>query len=224
MEHVGQRAPPVLVLLWKMYPKEYMVMSATIRLATEQDAAQTLAIYTPLVTNTNRSFELEPPSVNDMQQRIMRTLERMPWLSCEIDGTVAGYAYANPHRVRAAYQWSVEVSVYVDEGQVRKGIGRALYTSLLQLLSLQGFYNAYAGISLPNPPAVALHESMGFQQVGVYRAVAYKLGAWHNVGWWQKELQERPDTPTPPMPLTAVRSKSTEWEAALAAGTALIRS
>jgi phosphinothricin acetyltransferase len=197
-------------------------MAPTIRLATEQDTEQTLAIYAPLVSNTNRSFELEPPKAHDIRQRILRTLERMPWLSCEIDGTVAGYAYANPHRMRPAYQWSVEVSVYVDESRQRSGIGRALYTSLLRILALQGYYNAYAGIALPNPSALALHEALGFREVGVYRAVAYKLNAWHDVAWWQVELQERSAAPAPPTPLVAVRS-APGWQAALEAGVPLLR-
>lgn len=197
-------------------------MTAMIRLATEQDAEQTLAIYAPLVTNTNRSFELEPPTISDMRQRIMRTLDRMPWLSCEIDQHIAGYAYANPHRVRAAYQWSAEVSVYVAETALRRSVGRALYTSLLNILKLQGFYNAFAGISLPNPPAIGLHESLGFEKIGVYRAVAYKHESWHNVGWWQKELQEHPDNPAPPLSITVVR-KYPEWEKALNSGNDLLK-
>lgn len=196
-------------------------MAPIIRLATEHDAEQILAIYAPLVSNTNRSFELEPPTVGDMRQRIVKTLERMPWLSCAYDGEVAGYAYANPHRVRAAYQWSVEVSVYVSENHLRKNIGRALYTSLFHVLVLQGFFNAYAGITLPNPPAERLHRSLGFEPIGVYRAVTYKLGAWQNVQWWQLTLQELRGSPTPPTSLATAR-QSTEWNDALTAGVPLI--
>ncbi len=197
-------------------------MTSTIRLATEQDADQILAIYTPLVIGTNRSFETEPPTVNDMSQRIVRTLERMPWLSCEMDGKVAGYAYANPHRVRPAYQWSVEVSVYVDEQHMRRGVGRALYNSLFNILALQGFYNAYAGIALPNPAAAALHKVMGFEPVGVYKSVTYKLGAWHDVEWWQLTLQERPEMPELPASFAATR-RSPDWDAALSSGLQLLR-
>jgi phosphinothricin acetyltransferase len=196
-------------------------MTPVVRLATEHDAEQSLAIYAPLVRNTNRSFELEPPTIYDMQQRIVRTLERMPWLSCEADGQVVGYAYANPHRVRAAYQWSVEVSVYVQEGIRSKGVGRALYTSLLAVLQLQGYCNAYAGISLPNPAAFKLHEALGFQPIGVYEAVAYKLNAWHDVSWWQVKLQERPEAPQPPTALASAR-RLPEWNEALSSGTALL--
>ena len=96
---------------------------------------------------------------------------------------MVGYAYAGRHRSREAYQWSVEVSVYVAENQHRRGVGRALYTSLVECLRLQGFFHAYAGITLPNPASVGLHESLGFQPVGVYKDVGYKLGQWHTVGW-----------------------------------------
>lgn len=197
-------------------------MTALIRLATERDALQTRAIYAPIVNDTCFSFELTPPTVVDMRQRIMKTLERMPWLSCEVDGTVIGYTYANPHRVRAAYQWSVEVSVYVHEQYRSRGVARALYTTLFALLRLQGFYNAYAGVTLPNDASVKLHESFGFQPVGVYRAVAYKLGAWHDVSWWQLKLQEHPAAPEPPADFAAIQS-SPAWEAALAAGVPLLK-
>lgn len=196
-------------------------MAGTIRLATEQDAAQTRAIYAPIVNNTSFSFEIATPSVSDMRQRITKTLERMPWLSCEVEGAVVGYAYANPHRVRAAYQWSVEVSVYVQEQYRQKRVARALYTSLFAILQLQGFYNAYAGITLPNDGGVRLHESLGFESVGVYRAVAYKLGAWHDVGWWQKTLQPHPTEPKAPITLVQAQTLP-EWADALGAGRALV--
>src|SRR5919199_3326619 len=138
------------------------------RLATERDAEQIAAIYAPNVTETIISFELEPPDAEEMRRRITGTLERFPWLVCEREKRVSGYAYASAHGSRAAYRWSVDVSAYVHEGERRSGVGRALYTSLFSLLSLQGFYNAYAGITLPNPASVGLHEALGFRPVGVY--------------------------------------------------------
>lgn len=193
-----------------------------IRLATEQDAAQIRSIYAPIVNNTSFSFELTAPTVNDMRRRIAKTLERMPWLSCEVDGLVVGYTYANPHRVRAAYQWSVEVSVYVHPDYRQKGVARGLYASLFEVLKLQGYYNAYAGITLPNDGGVKLHESLGFQSVGIYRAVAYKLEAWHDVSWWQLALQARSVAPQAPADLSVLRSSS-QGEAALAAGVPLLK-
>src|SRR5690606_40040690 len=133
-------------------------MAPVIRLATEQDAAQIQAIYASIVRETAISFEFDPPTVEEMRQRIRKTFERLPWLVYEDRGAILGYVYASPHRERAAYQWSVDVSVYVRADARRSGVGRALYTSLFRLLALQGYYNAYAGISLPNPASVSLHE------------------------------------------------------------------
>jgi L-amino acid N-acyltransferase YncA len=192
-------------------------MTATIRLATSRDAPGVQAIYAPVVRETAISFELEPPTVDDMGKRIREVVERMPWLVCEHRGEILGYAYASLHRVRAAYQWSADVSVYIDARARRSGVGRGLYRSLLALLVLQGFYQAYAGITLPNPASVGLHESLGFEPVGVYRAVGYKLGAWHDVGWWQLTLQALVIPPDPPMVLRAV-CEPAAWHRAMATG------
>jgi phosphinothricin acetyltransferase len=197
-------------------------MSPLIRLATEHDAEQLQAIYAPNVRDTAISFELVPPTVDEMRQRIRKTLEQLPWVVCEHQGEVLGYAYASAHRARAAYQWSVDVSVYIHPSSRRSGVGRAVYSSLLKLLEIQGFYNAYAGITLPNPASVGLHEAMGFQPVGVYRAVGYKLGAWHDVGWWQLALRARSSPPAPPGDLRVMRT-SAMWEIALATGLSLLR-
>jgi L-amino acid N-acyltransferase YncA len=197
-------------------------MTAVIRLATADDAPGVQAIYAPIVRETAISFELEPPTVAEMQQRIVKTLEHWPWLVCEPRGNILGYVYASQHRTRAAYQWSVDVSVYVHPNARRLGVGQALYRSLFALLALQGFYNAYAGITLPNPASVGLHESLEFHSVGVYRAVGYKLGAWHDVGWWQLTLRERAMSPEPPTDLDTVRA-SPAWSAALATGVPFLR-
>src|SRR5918996_222132 len=143
---------------------------SSIRLATERDAEEIASIYAPNVTDTIISFELEPPTADEMRLRIEATLERCPWLVCEREGRVLGYAYADAHGSRAAYRWSVDVSVYVHEDARRMGLGRALYTSLFAALDLQGFYNAYAGATLPNPASVGLHEAVGFRPVGVCRS------------------------------------------------------
>jgi phosphinothricin acetyltransferase len=127
------------------------------------------------------------------------TLVRFPWLVWEDAGEIKGYAYASEHRTRKAYQWSVEVSVYVREDARRLGVARALYGRLFEVLKRQGFYNAYAGIALPNDASVALHESLGFQKIGVYKAVGHKFGAWRDVGWWSLTLQEYNDSPKPPV-------------------------
>ncbi len=127
-----------------------------------------------------------------------------------------GYAYASRHRDRAAYLWSVDVSAYVREGHRRGGLARTLYTALFAIVRLQGFVNVLAGISLPNPASVALHEAMGLRQLGVYRNIGYKCGQWHDVGWWQLALREPSGEPAEPRAFAAVRDLD-ECRAALAA-------
>lgn len=124
------------------------------------DAESVTAIYTPIVEQTHISFETHPPTIGEMAQRIQNTVERLPWLVCEYNGQITGYAYASPHKERTAYQWAVDVSVYVNEVWRRKGIASALYESLFALLDLQGLCNAYAVIALPNPQSVTFHEHM----------------------------------------------------------------
>lgn len=193
-----------------------------IREATLADAAPIQAIYAAIVRDTVISFDIEPPTVGEMEERMCAVQQRFPWLVCELDSEVAGYVYASPHHERAAYQWSANVSVYIHENYRRHGIGRALYTSLFALLRLQGIYNAYAGVTLPNPGSVGLHESMGFEPVGIYKHVGYKFGAWHDVGWWSLAL--RPLDPEPALPFTACSLQdSAEWQAAMTAGTKLVR-
>jgi phosphinothricin acetyltransferase len=198
-------------------------MTATIRVATPEDAAAMLTIYAPIVRDTAISFEADPPTLAEMQHRIAQTLRHLPWLVCDRQGEVLGYVYASPHRARAAYRWSVDVSVYIHAPAQRTGMGRALYTSLFQLLTLQGLYQCYAGITLPNPASVGLHESLGFHPVGVYRNVGYKLGAWHDVGWWQRGLQPCQSPPGPPTAFEVLQHTSTAWDAALTVGLPLLR-
>ncbi len=186
-----------------------------IRLATERDAGAVQAIYAPVVRDTAISFEVEPPSVEEMARRIRETWPCWPWLVLERDGDVLGYAYAGAHRARPAYRWSVDVTIYVGAGARRGGVGRALYTSLLAVLALQGYVTAWAGITLPNAASVGLHEAVGFVPVGVYEAVGFKLGAWRDVGWWQRRLRPLPPDPAPPLDLAAA-SRLPEWSRALA--------
>ncbi|WP_435177238.1 GNAT family N-acetyltransferase [Halorussus sp. AFM4] len=135
---------------------------------------------------------------------------------------IAGYAYAGRHRKRDGYRWSVDVSVYVAERHRRKGVARGLYQSLFEVLRLQGFHNAYAGIALPNEASVGLHESLGFEPVGVYESVGYKRGAWRDVGWWQLALRDRSERPAShppdePRPLPEVLG-TPAFETAVSAG------
>lgn len=161
---------------------------ALIRAATTADAPAIQAIYAPVVEHTAISFEETPPSVAEMAARIEVTMQDYPYLVAELDGQVAGYAYASQHRTRAAYRTSVDVTIYIAEGARRSGVGRALYGKLLLALAERGFHAAFAGIALPNQGSIALHESMGFTPLGIYHEVGRKFGKWHDVGWWQRLL------------------------------------
>lgn len=174
----------------------------TIRLATPADATDCLEIYAPYVRNTSISFELTPPTTEAFQERIDSTLDTLPWLVCEAGDDILGYAYAGHSRMREAYQWVVESSVYVDGDHHRRGIARGLYTSLFDLLRLQGYFVVLAGMTLPNPASVELHRAMGFEPVGVYENIGYKQGDWHDVEWMQLELLPPADDPVPPSPIT----------------------
>lgn len=196
-------------------------MSMTIRMARPDDAPPITAIYAPFVSDTPTSFELIPPTENEMAHRLAKTLAQFPWLVADADGAVAGYAYASKHRERAAYQWAADVSVYVHKDWRGNGVGRTLYSALFAILRAQGYYNIYAGIALPNPASVALHEAMGMIPVGVYHHVGYKAGAWHDVGWWQGALQEPGAAPEPPRALPDIATLPT-WDSWLRSGTLLL--
>lgn len=198
-------------------------MSTLIRLATPEDGGALADIYRPAVTDSAISFELEPPDGAEMGRRAAKVLARTPWLVCERDGAVLGYAYAGPHRDRPAYQWSVEVSAYVHPGARRLGVGRALYASLFAALAVQGFRNACAGIALPNEASVALHAAVGFTLAGVFRGVGYKRGAWHDVAWYERALAPRDADPPPPRPLPECRDDPA-FRAALETGMPFVRS
>jgi L-amino acid N-acyltransferase YncA len=180
----------------------------TIRLAAPDDAGAVAAIYRPYVEETVISFEAVPPTAGDMAARIAKTMPAYPWLVSVLDDRVIGYAYAGQHSERAAYRWSTNVSVYIDREHRRRGAGTALYRALFDLLRAQGYANAFAGITLPNPASVGIHESLGFRPIGVYARAGHKFDAWHDVGWWQLELQRLEGPPAEPRTLDAIRSSS----------------
>lgn len=207
-------------------------MAGQIRAVALDDAAAIQAIYAPYVTETIISFEATPPNTDEIAARIQKVTSKYPWLVYVTEGTaetngnnapvIAGYVYASSHSERAAYQWSVDVSVYVHANYHRRNIGRGLYTALFEILRTQGFVNAYAGIALPNDGSVGIHESFGFELVGVYEKVGYKFGEWHDVGWWGLCLTPPPQTPLPPKLVSAVVD-TPMWDSAMHDGVALIR-
>jgi L-amino acid N-acyltransferase YncA len=171
----------------------------------DRDAAACRDIYAPFVRDTSVSFEEQVPTVEEFRDRIRSTAATHPWLVLEVEGRVVGYAYASPHRARAAYRWAADVTVYVAPAYRRAGVGRRLYAELLERLRRQGFQVACAGIALPNEASVGLHRAMGFEPVGVYKRIGWKAGAWHDVGWWQLELSPATDA-APPEPLPPRRT------------------
>lgn len=171
----------------------------TIRLAAPTDAKAILDIYAPYIINTSLTFETEVPSEKDFGKRINDYLQNWPWLVCEIDGLIAGYAYGSKYRERSGYQWCVESSVYIHDDFKQKGIADALYTALFEILKRQGYYTVYAVINLPNDRSVVFHEKLGFEYFATYKNVGYKLGQWKNVGWWQLTLYQYKDEPSSPI-------------------------
>ena len=171
---------------------------ALVRDATAQDADACAAIYRPYVTDTAITFEYEPPTAEQMAERIAAAQRAHAWLVLEDDGRVVGYAYAGPYKERAAYRWACEVSVYLEQGRRRGGGGRALYEALLARLTERGYRTAIAGMALPNEASVGLHRALGFEPVGTYRRIGWKHGAWHDVAWVQRPLGEHMDPPAEP--------------------------
>jgi L-amino acid N-acyltransferase YncA len=188
-----------------------------IRLAVDSAAAAIARIYSPAVIDHVISFEIVAPDASEMTERLRKIRPQYPWLVFEEDGAILGYAYASSHKDRWAYQWSVDVCAYVDVNAHRRGVGRALYTSLFAVLVLQGYRNAYAGVTLPNPASEGLHRAVGFTPVGTYHKVGYKFGEWHDVAWFERELAERVIDPPPPRAITSFQGAAT-LAAAIARG------
>jgi L-amino acid N-acyltransferase YncA len=162
-----------------------------------RDGARCAAIYAPFVEGSAVSFEYSAPTAEELARRIERYSATHAWLVAEDDERVVGFAYATPHRERDAYRWATEVSIYIDPAHHRRGAGRALYRELFEVLGGRGYRIALAGIALPNEASIALHESLGFEPIGVYRAIGWKDGAWRDVGWWQLQLGPQNAAPGP---------------------------
>lgn len=163
-----------------------------VRDARRDDVPAMLEIYRPFVESTAVSFELEPPSFDEFAVRVATAQTRWAWVVAEDAGALAGYAYGGAFRSRPAYRFSTEVSAYVAESRRGGGVGRLLYSTLLERLTALGYCTAFAGIVVPNDPSIALHRAAGFEPIGVFRRAGWKFGAWHDVSWWQRPLRETP--------------------------------
>ncbi|NLG20156.1 MAG: N-acetyltransferase [Actinomycetales bacterium] len=164
-----------------------------VRDATTSDGEACAAIYAPYVRDTAISFEAEPPAAAEMSARIEAALATHAWLVAEEADQLVGYAYGSQFRAREAYRRSCEVSVYLDRERRAQGVGRLLYTALLDRLAARGLHTAVAGYTLPNPGSERLHQSLGFEPVGVYRDIGFKFGTFHDVAWVQRQLDPAPD-------------------------------
>jgi len=169
-----------------------------VRDASAADAGACAAIYAPYVTDSAITFEIDPPGPEEMASRIAQAQSTHAWLVAEDEGRVVGYAYGGPMKPRAAYRWSCEVSVYLEPGRRRTGVGRALYEALFTRLTERGYRTAVAGMTLPNPASEGLHKSLGFEPIGTYRNIGWKLDNWHDVAWVQRPLAVLPDPPQEP--------------------------
>ena len=171
-------------------------MQEGVRMVSKGDAAFLVEIYRPFVEETVISFEYDVPSVEEMEERIVRVREGgYPWLVGEREGQVVGYAYASQFNERTAYQWAVNVTVYVDSACHGTGLAQKLYASLFAILSERGFVQAYALIIVPNLKSENFHKRFGFTPVGLLPSIGFKFGQWHSVQWWLKSLCDLPQTP-----------------------------
>jgi phosphinothricin acetyltransferase len=170
-------------------------MTPIIRLAERTDVPGILEIYSPFILETAVTFEENVPDENSFWKRIQEIMIELPFLVCEFDGRIAGYAYASGYRSRASYRWTKEVSVYVHPDFHRKRVAQALYTSLNEMVRYQGIADLLAIITMPNESSVAFHEQFGYRKCGEFLKVGYKLGQWQNVGWFELFLQEETQAP-----------------------------
>lgn len=169
-----------------------------IRLITENDASAVLEIYRPYVLNSVITFEYEVPSYQEYLERVHNVITEYPWLVCLYDNKIIGFAYASKHRYRTAYQWSPECTVYLAPQAHRKGIARILYETLFSILRLQGYFNVFAGVALPNEKSEGFHKALGFEEIGIFKNIGYKHGNWHDTKWFQLQLSEYINYPPPP--------------------------
>lgn len=171
-----------------------------IRFASPEDSQALLDIYRQYI-DIDITFEYTLPTQEEFAQRISSTLERYPYLVCQEEGAVLGYAYAHPERERAAYQWNAELSIYLAPDAVGRGVGKRLYGALIELLRLQGVKTVYGVVTAPNPASEGLHRALGFRLLGVHRSAGYKNGRWLDVLWFERGIAPYDPDPAPVTPI-----------------------
>lgn len=177
-----------------------MEEAVCVRAAAPEDAEQLLEIYTPFVISedsslSNVSFELAAPDVEEFRQRIQDISKQFPYLVGEVNGQILGYVYCHPYRERLAYQWAVEVTIYLAPAGQGKGLGRLLYETMEKLLCLQGVTMAYSCITVGNDHSIKMHEALGYRLIGTFTNSGYKNGQWLDTVWLEKQLQPCPKRP-----------------------------
>ena len=177
-----------------------MEEAVCVRAAAPEDAEQLLEIYTPFVISedsrlSNVSFELAAPDVEEFRQRIQDISKQFPYLVGEVNGQILGYVYCHPYRERLAYQWAVEVTIYLAPAGQGKGLGRLLYETMEKLLCLQGVTMAYSCITVGNDHSIKMHEALGYRLIGTFTNSGYKNGQWLDTVWLEKQLQPCPKQP-----------------------------
>jgi phosphinothricin acetyltransferase len=169
-----------------------------IRLAKLSDCKSILDIYQYYVLHTAITFEYDVPDVEEMENRMNNIQKKYPYVVAEVDEKIVGYSYASDFRYKAAYQWSPESTIYIHKDFHGNGIGKVLYQQLFGILTLQGFYNVFGGVALPNDASIALHKKCGFKEIGIYENIGYKFDRWHSTKWFQLILQPHDNNPSPP--------------------------
>jgi phosphinothricin acetyltransferase len=185
-----------------------MTKGKKIRIASTKDTASILEIYEPFITDTSITFEFDVPTESDFKERISNIQKKYPWIVCEIDGNIAGYAYASSYNERAAYDWSVDLSIYINPSYQKKKIGKSLYYALLEILKLQGFCNAVSLVTVPNENSEKLHKSFGFKEIGVFENIGFKFEEWKDVRWLGLKIQEYPECPLKPKRVDEIKDTS----------------
>ena len=171
-----------------------------VRPAALSDSGAILDIYSHYITGSTVTFELTVPSQEDFRRRMADIMEDYPFLVCCDGGHIVGYAYAHRHQSREAYRYSAEISVYLRPHYTGLGIGKVLCEAVIELLKRQKVQTLYSAVSLPNEPSCALHEALGFSQVGLWRSTGRKLGQWLDIVWYELVLGDYPEEPEDILP------------------------
>lgn len=178
-----------------MKNRDDILKDITFRMADVSDAEELLSIYKPYVTDTAITFEYEVPSIEVFKNRIKETLEGYPYIVCEYKDKIVGYAYAHRYGERAAFQWDVELSIYLDMNYKSLGIGKILYNKVIEILKLQNVQNIYACITSANDKSIKFHEKMGFEFIGIFKDTGYKFDKWYDITWFGMRVKDKNENP-----------------------------